>query len=211
MGRRPHGYTLYLDRSGQRTAKPLTEEIGAADTWPELRAMTIAAECFENGERLWARDEGRGHRLTIEQLREDADPNDVAGELTAYERDTLRAADQILQRRGHDRILPQIERDARNADNPAAMTPIEKRAREIADRARRGELPLEAGEMAATVAFRLMKDREAVQGEGRLYTGEALPEWCTRCRRDETPQPCTLCGHERLLHGSRICASCRLW
>ena len=125
MGRRPCGYTLYLDRSGRRTAGPLTEEIGAADTWPELRAMARAAECFESGDRLWARDEARGHRLSIEQLREDTDPHEVAGEFTACERDTLRAADEILQRHGRPRILPGIERDTKSASTDEITRALE--------------------------------------------------------------------------------------
>lgn len=69
MGRRTHGYTLYLDRAGLCTSDPLTDEVGYAETWRELHWMAKGAEPFERAGRLWARDEAAGTVLCMADMR----------------------------------------------------------------------------------------------------------------------------------------------
>ena len=50
-------YTLFLDHAGVAAATPETREIGQARTRQELQWMARGALPFEQGGRLWARDE----------------------------------------------------------------------------------------------------------------------------------------------------------
>ncbi len=75
MARRPSGYTLYLDRAGLATSDPLTEEVGACETWEQLHWMAKGAVPFERGGRLFARDERRGIILSVADMRQANDPH----------------------------------------------------------------------------------------------------------------------------------------
>ena len=72
--RRTHGYTLYLDRAGLCTSDPLTDEVGACETWEQLHWMAKGAEPFERGGRLWARDESNGTVLCMADMRLEHEP-----------------------------------------------------------------------------------------------------------------------------------------
>ena len=100
MARRAHGYTLYLDRAGLCTSEPLTDEIGAADTWRQLHWMAKAASFFERAGRLWARDEVRRIVLSMADMRAETDPNGSCRTFSMDDLQPLRAAHAVLKKHG---------------------------------------------------------------------------------------------------------------
>ena len=140
MSRKTYGYTLYLDRTGLCTSRSLTAEIGDADTWVEIQTMARTAAMFENPNRLWVRDEARGHRLTMEQVSQETDPHESDEiKLNTDELATLAAAEQVLGRHGRPPILTTAERMmARARDAEAADNEVTQARTEDAKRGERG-------------------------------------------------------------------------